>query len=297
LIADHVERYSRSEIQRWISAGDVTVDGKMVKPSLRVEPGCVVEILLPEEEPGDLEPWDVALSIVYEDMDCAVVDKPAGMVVHPATSHRDCTLVNALLAHYPEMRAMVDLDRPEGERPGIVHRLDRDTSGLIVVARNAAAQRALQKQFKQRRVDKVYLALLEGRLPAGESCISAPIGRDPRNRKRMAVIPDGRSAETAYVACRFLNTPHGSHEDYTLAEVRPITGRTHQIRVHFAHIGHPVVADNVYGRRKRRLACPRQFLHAHRLGFHRPADDVWVLRTSPLPSDLEMVLSQLDAVT
>jgi 23S rRNA pseudouridine1911/1915/1917 synthase len=238
----------------------------------------------------------MALTVVYEDQDCVVIDKPPGLVVHPATSHRQDTLVNGLLARYPAMAAMIDPTSKDGRRPGIVHRLDRDTSGLIVVARHEGSRAELQRQFKAREVEKVYLALVYGRVPELEGRISAPIGRDPRNRQRMAVVPEGRDAITRYVARQYLLTPHGNREHYTLVEVHLLTGRTHQIRVHFAHVGQPVVGDRVYGRRKKQLACPRQFLHAWRLGFHRPGDGEWMCFEAPLPADLAKVLSQLQPV-
>ena len=191
---------------------------------------------------------------------------------------------------------MIAPARKDGLRPGIVHRLDRDTSGLIVVARHEGARTELQRQFKAREVEKVYLALVYGRVSELEGCISAPIGRDPRNRQRMAVVSEGRDAITRYVTRQYLFTPHGNREHYTLVEVDLLTGRTHQVRVHFAHVGHPVVGDRVYGRRKKRLACPRQFLHAWRLGFRRPSDGEWMCFEAPLPGDLAKVLSQLQPV-
>ena len=287
---------SRSQVQRWIQEGKVTVNGHVSKASRRLEVGDTICLLMPDEESDVVQPWEASLSVVYEDKDCAVVDKPAGLVVHPATSHQRHTLANALLARYPEMTAMVSSDTEAASRPGIVHRLDKDTSGLIVVARHKAARAALQRQFKKRKVEKVYLALLYGRLSPPEGRVDAGIGRDPRNRKRMAVVQMGREAITEYSVRQFLLTPHGAREHYTLAEARPLTGRTHQIRVHFAHIGHSVVGDVVYGRRRQRLSCPRQFLHAWRLGFHRPDDGKWIVFESPLPSDLEAVLSQVQPV-
>ena len=312
-LARSLEDVSRSQARRWIDQGRVTVNGRPLKPSGRLEAGDVVSVTLPEDVPESLEPWQTPLCIVYEDADCVVVNKAADMVVHPATSHRQDTLVNALLARYPEMAAMVDLGldvgrrpggparRPGGpaRRPGIVHRLDRDTSGLIVVARHAEAQSVLQRQFRARTVEKAYLALLHGRLspPEGnQGVVDLPIGRDLRNRQRMAVVEDGRRAITRYVVRRFLFAQHGAREDYTEVEVRPVTGRTHQIRVHFAHLGYPVVGDRVYGRRKQRIACPRQFLHACRLGFHRPGDGQWLTLEAPLPVDLQEALDQLTDV-
>jgi 23S rRNA pseudouridine1911/1915/1917 synthase len=225
-----------------------------------------------------------------------VIDKPPGLVVHPAASLRETTLVHALLSRYPEMAEMIDADGEDRLRPGIVHRLDRDTSGLIVIARHRDARSKLQRQFREREVDKGYLALVYGRVRASEGCIALPIGRDPRNRQRMAAVPDGREAITEYSVRQYLFTPHGNREHYTLVDVHPLTGRTHQIRVHLAHVGHAVVGDRVYGRRKRRLASPRQFLHACRLGFYRPSDGEWVCFRALLPVDLEGVLSQLRPV-
>jgi 23S rRNA pseudouridine1911/1915/1917 synthase len=296
-VAERLAAHSRSEIQHWIQAGDVKVNGRTAKPSQRLQEGDVVHVLLPDVTVQEIRPSDTALCIVYEDADCAVVDKPPGMVVHPATSHRQETLANALLARYPEMKEMADPASRAVRRPGIVHRLDKDTSGLMVVARHTAAQAALQAQFKQRSVGKGYLALLYGRLALSEGVIDAPIGRDPRQRKRMAVVANGRSASTRYTVRQFLYTPHGTPEYYTLVEARPATGRTHQIRVHFAHIGYPIVGDTVYGRHKSHLSCPRQFLHAYRLGFRRPSDGEWMVFESPLPADLQKVLSQLQVVT
>jgi 23S rRNA pseudouridine1911/1915/1917 synthase len=252
---------------------------------------------VPDRAPTALEPWEFPLSIVYEDAECVVIDKGPGMVVHPASSYRGKTLVHALLFHYPELREMVDSGSVEGKRPGIVHRLDRDTSGLIVVARNREAQLDLQRQFKERGVDKGYLALVYGRLNPPRGTIEAPIGRDPRNRQRMSVVSGGRPSVTRYQAQQFLFTPHGAREPYTLVEVRPATGRTHQIRVHLAHIGHPVVGDRTYSlRRGRGIACPRQFLHAYRLGFCRPSGGQWMTFESALPPDLDQVLNTLAAV-
>jgi 23S rRNA pseudouridine1911/1915/1917 synthase len=297
VLARHLDHVSRAEIQRWVRSGAVSVNGETTRPSYRVAAGDAVLVRLPEEEPVTIEPLEMQLAVLYEDRHCVVIDKPAGLVVHPATSHRQDTLVNALLFRYPEMADMVDPDTEGGLRPGIVHRLDRDTSGLLVVARHQDARSELQRQFKAREVEKGYQALVHGRVADPEGCISAPIGRDPRNRQRMGVVPGGRDAITEYATREYLFAPRGAREHYTLVDVRLLTGRTHQIRVHFAHLGHPVVGDNVYGRRRKRLACPRQFLHACRLGFHRPSDGEWMCFERPLPPDLEQVLSQLQAVT
>jgi 23S rRNA pseudouridine1911/1915/1917 synthase len=274
---------SRSQIQKLIAAGAVTVDGKPVKASYIVRPGELIEAELPPSEPLEVLPEPIPLEVVYEDDDLLVINKPPGLVVHPAAGHHSGTLVNALLARYPEMGA-------EGSpRAGIVHRLDKDTSGLIVAARTEAARLALQEQFKRRQVHKVYLALLEGRPPQPRGVIDAPLGRDPRHRKRMAVVGDGRPARTTY---RVLE----SFAEYTLVQVEPETGRTHQIRVHFAWLGCPLAGDTVYGRRKGRRKEPsldRQFLHAWKLRFALPSGGEEIECVAPLPPELEAVLAEL----
>jgi 23S rRNA pseudouridine1911/1915/1917 synthase len=289
-----LERVSRSEIQRWIGQGRVTVNGQTTKSSYSLSAGDVVHVEPPDLAEDEIIPIEMPLVVVYEDRDCVVIDKPAGLVVHPATSHRQDTLVNALLAAYPEIAHMADPTQRAGMRPGIVHRLDKDTSGLIVVARHKMARRVLQGQFKARIVEKTYLALFHGWLTSPDRQVCEPIGRDPGNRKRMAVVATGRKAVTEYRVQQYLTVPHGSHERYTLARVRLLTGRTHQIRVHSAHIGHPIVGDRAYGRRRERLACPRQFLHAHRLAFDRVSDRKRLELESPLPQDLRQVLDQLE---
>jgi 23S rRNA pseudouridine1911/1915/1917 synthase len=228
------------------------------------------------------------LEIVYEDQALLVVDKPAGMVVHPAPGHPGGTLVNALLAHCPELSTSGD------ERPGIVHRLDRDTSGLILVAKSNKARRALQRQFKERQVSKAYLALLDGHLQPAWGRIEAPVGRHPQHRQRMTVLAGGREAITEYhVLEQFAHQVGPAAGDYTLVEAQPLTGRTHQIRVHFASIHHPVVGDEVYGRRRQRLPLSRQFLHARRLGFRHPLTGERLSLEAPLPAELSAVLALL----
>jgi 23S rRNA pseudouridine1911/1915/1917 synthase len=301
-LVDRLADVSRAKIQAWIRQGKVLVNGRLAKASARLTAADRVLVSMPERMSQVLEPWEFPLSIVYEDADCAVVDKGPDMVVHPASSYKGKTLTHALLFRYPELREMVDPDSAEGKRPGIVHRLDRDTSGLMVVARSREAQAALQRQFRERRVEKAYLALVYGRLDPPQGMIEAPIGRDLRSRQRMSVVPGGRTAVTRYQTRQFLYNLHGAREPYTYAEAWPATGRTHQIRVHLAHIGHPVVGDYLYGggrggrRRGQGIACPRQFLHAYRLGFHLPSDGQWVTFESALPVDLEQVLDTLAAV-
>jgi 23S rRNA pseudouridine1911/1915/1917 synthase len=283
-LAERVTGLSRSAIRRLIDTAQVLVNGDPAKASYKVRPGDLVAVCMPQPEPEEPVAEAIPLGIVYEDQAMIVVNKPAGMVIHPAPGHRSGTLVNALLAHCP------DLAGDSGDaRPGIVHRLDRDTSGLILVAKNEPIRRALQRQFKARQVHKVYVALLDGHLEAAHGRIEAPLGRDPRRRQRMAVVPGGREAITEY---RLLASFAGG--DYSLVEAEPKTGRTHQIRVHFASIGHPVVGDTVYGRRRTRLPVPRQFLHAQRLGFTHPLTGQPLEFEAPLPIDLAAVLHLLE---
>ncbi|MBC7261563.1 MAG: RluA family pseudouridine synthase [Chloroflexi bacterium] len=281
-IAKAVPDLSRSFVQKLLEEGRITIAGRVPKASYKVEAGDVIAVRVPPPEPVELQPEEIPLTIVYEDGDIVVVDKPAGMVVHPAHGHYSGTLVNALLARCP------DLEGIGGElRPGIVHRLDKDTSGLLVVAKNDRAYRHLQQQFKQRLVHKTYIALAEGILEATHGIIEAPIGRDPQQRKRMAVLPHGgREACTEYRVVEYF-------PQHTLVEAEPITGRTHQIRLHFAFIGHPIAGDRVYGFRKQKLPLQRQFLHAARLSFTLPGTGQPVEFTSPLPADLVAVLDSL----
>lgn len=277
-IAEAVSELSRMAVQRLIAEGRVTVNGRISKPAYKLNRGDEIIIHIPPPAPTELAPEAIPLDIVYEDADLIVINKPAGLVVHPAAGHTAGTLVNAVLAHCP------DLGGVGGElRPGIVHRLDKDTSGLIIVAKHDAALQALQRQFKTRAVSKVYLALVEGVLAPPHGIIQAPIGRDKSQRKRMAVTPDGRPAVTEYKTIE-------SFKNYTLVEARPRTGRTHQIRVHFAWLQFPLAGDRVYGRRKQTLPLERHFLHAHQLTFRLPSAGRAVTLSAPLPADLTAVL-------
>ncbi|MEM8529819.1 MAG: RluA family pseudouridine synthase [Chloroflexota bacterium] len=273
---------SRSYAQQLITDNHIIVNGTDAKPSTILKVNDVVTIRRPLTQPTDLVAEDIPLDIVYEDKDVVVVDKPAGMVVHPAPGHLSGTLVNALLARYPDIRVGHDL------RPGIVHRLDRETSGLLVVARNDAARHWLQAQQKAHSMTKLYLALTEGRFKDYEGLIDAPIGRHQTDRKRMIIRPDGRSARTHW---RVLEELGG----YTLIAARLETGRTHQIRVHFAYKSRPLLGDPLYGPKKPRttFGLKRQFLHAHRLGFELPNTGEWVEFTSPLPADLQEALDKI----
>lgn len=280
--ADKLPNLSRAVVQRLIEDGNIVVDDKARKASYRVQLGEKITVRIPPPEPASLQPETIPLDIVYEDEDVIVVNKPAGMVVHPAAGHSAGTLANAVLAHSPGTTIGGE------ERPGIVHRLDADTSGLIVVAKNEAALRFLQDQFKRRTIHKTYIALVEGKLTPPNGRIVAPIGRDPRHRQRMAVITSGGRSREAVTVYRTLSSPNG----YTLVQAAPQTGRTHQIRVHFAFMGFPVVGDEVYGRNTNSLGLPRQFLHAWKLLFMLPSGPA-VEFTATLPEDLEAALGRL----
>jgi 23S rRNA pseudouridine1911/1915/1917 synthase len=281
--------YSRAYVQRLIGEGGLSSDGERVRSRDPVRAGQLLELVVPEATVDELVPEDIPLDVVYRDEDVIVIDKPAGLVTHPAPGHDRGTLVNALLG----MEAGAGgLGTTAGRhRPGIVHRLDRDTSGLIVVARNDSAQASLQAQLKARRVRKAYLALAGGVVNAQVGRIEKPIGRDPRNRMRMAVTAEGKPATTGYrVRERFA--------EWTLLELDLITGRTHQIRVHLASIGHAVAGDQVYAtgpvrRGPDRLA--RLFLHAWKLEFVSPGSGRLVRCEAPLPNELEAVLDGLRA--
>jgi 23S rRNA pseudouridine1911/1915/1917 synthase len=281
---------SRSEVQRLIREGWVVLDEEMPKPGTSVSPGMRVVVRIPASPSDEVFPQSIPLDVVYEDDDLLVVNKPAGMVVHPGHGHSQGTLVNALLARYPILAA------GDSGRPGIVHRLDRDTSGLIVVAKTEQALEHLRQQFKSRKVRKTYLALVHGRPSAPEGIIEAPVGRDPRQRQRMTVIAGGRPARTRYKVREELG-------DYSLLSVAPETGRTHQIRVHLAWLGVPVAGDSVYGhgrgtrRVKGDIGLERQFLHAWRLSFERPNEKGELSLTAPLPADLQQAIDVLRGYT
>jgi 23S rRNA pseudouridine1911/1915/1917 synthase len=270
---------SRSQARRLIDDGLVTVDGQQERPSHRLAAGARVVATVPPREEAKLVAERIPLAIIYQDEDIVVVDKPAGLTVHPAPGHPSGTLVNALLSLVPELAASRD-----NIRPGIVHRLDKDTSGLLVVARNERARTDLTRQLKERQVRKTYLALVQGVPQPAQGTIEAPIGRHPRNRKKMAVVAGGREAETKYRVREALDR-------FALLEVEPVTGRTHQIRVHLAAIRHPVVGDAIYG--KRSPLVERQFLHAWRLAFDLPSSGRMVEFESPLPADLRAALEKV----
>jgi 23S rRNA pseudouridine1911/1915/1917 synthase len=278
-VCHQLPELSRSRVQKLIADGYITVNDQVAKPGLRLNIGDRLRVIIPPTPPSRLMPDAMPLNILYEDDDLLVVDKPAGLTVHPAPGHPSHTLVNALLSHFPHLA-----DIGDSLRPGIVHRLDRDTSGVMLVAKNSLAQADLAEQFKSHSVAKAYLVLVKGRLTPENGVIEAPIGRDPRNRKRMAVVAGGREARTEYRVVKYIG-------DYTLLEVMPETGRTHQIRVHLSAIGFPVVGDKVYGVKSPYLS--RQFIHACRLGFKLPSTGEYVEFKSELPPDLTQALRDI----
>lgn len=280
-LADNRPELSRSKVKRLVSDGLVIVDGLGAKSSSILRAGQHVVLTIPDPEPTNIEPQFIPLKIVYDDPDLIVVSKPAGLTVHPGPGHPDQTLVNAILAHAPDIANAGNV-----LRPGIVHRLDKDTSGLIVVAKNDQAHANLSLQFKERSVRKGYKALVRGVVEPPEAVIDAPIGRHPLHRKRMAVISSGRSAITEYRTVRQI-------QRFTLLDVLTSTGRTHQIRVHLASIGHPVAGDSVYGQLEPGLH--RQFLHANRLGFRQPSSGDEIDLKDGLPEDLEHFFQTLES--
>ncbi len=278
-VSEKCSELSRTHAQKLIADGYITVNDRVVKVGLKLDIGDRLDIIIPPTAPTPLLPEAIPLNIIYEDDDLLVVDKPAGLAVHPAPGHPSHTLVNAVLSHLPGLA-----ETSGSLRPGIVHRLDKDASGVMLVAKNNSAQLNLINQFKAHSVVKAYLVLVKGHLIPEGGVIEAPIGRDPRNRKRMAVVAEGRAARTQYHVIKYMG-------DYTLLEVRTETGRTHQIRVHLSAIGYPVVGDSVYGVKSAFLS--RQFIHACRLGFHLPSTGEYVEFTSNLPPDLEQALKDI----
>jgi 23S rRNA pseudouridine1911/1915/1917 synthase len=285
-LAANLPGFSRARLQTLIEEGQVRVDGTLRKPSHRLAGGESVDVEVPPPVPQALEPEPIALAIVYEDADLLVVDKPAGMVVHPGAGHARGTLASAALAHAPSIANVGG-----ARRPGLVHRLDKGTSGLLVIAKTGVAYEALAAQLAARTVTRRYLAVVHGRLARAEGVVDAPIGRHPHDRVRMAIRPagQGKRAVTRY---RVLDR----WPEFTYLEARLETGRTHQIRVHLASLGHPVVGDHVYGRRaKPALGVPLEghALHAAELGFVHPVTQKRLQFAVPLPQRLERLLSHL----
>ena len=279
-LAHHLADISRSQLQKWIEDGNVTVNGEKVKPKYKLAVGDRVVVQPEKPQKIDLEPENIPLDIVYEDDDVIVVNKPQGMVVHPAPGHPNHTLVNALLYHSP-------LSTINGEfRPGIVHRIDKDTSGLLMIAKNDLAHRSLAEQLKAKTNEREYVALVHGVIKEERGTIDAPLGRSKKDRKKQAVVEDGRHAVTHFkVLERF--------QHYTLVSCRLETGRTHQIRVHMKYIGHPLAGDPLYGPRKT-LPGNGQYLHARLLGFKHPRTGKQMTFTSPLPEYFQKMIDHLE---
>ncbi len=282
LLADHLKAFSRTFLQKRIADGDVSVDGEVIqRKSEPILPGARIEVYLPPPAESSLEPEQIPLEILFENRDLIVVNKPAGMVVHPAAGHPGGTLVQAALAYAPDIEGVGGV-----RRPGLVHRLDQDTSGVILLAKNDRTHRYLQDQFRARTVEKTYLALVDGRPPTPQGRIEVAIGRDPNHRQKLAAVPrqSGKEAISEYFTLATL-------PEHTLLEVRILTGRTHQIRIHLAYLNCPVVGDTMYGRSKPSLPVERQFLHASRLKIKLPGERVQRTFEAPLPEELKMILS------
>ena len=272
--------YSRSQIKQLLDGGNITVNGKTEKAKYKVKSGDVIRLEEPETKTLELRPENIPLDLVYEDDDVIVINKPQGMVVHPAPGHDDHTLVNALLYHCP-------LSTINGTfRPGIVHRIDKDTSGLLMVAKNDKAHRFLAEQLKDKTNIREYVALVHGRIAEDEGTINAPIGRSLKDRKKQAVVKDGRNAVTHFEVLK-------RYRDYTLVKCILETGRTHQIRVHMKYIGHPLVGDPLYGPKKT-IKGNGQFLHAGKLGFVHPTTGKLLIFEAPLPKIFQECLEKLD---
>ncbi len=282
-VRSKLSELSRERIKTLIEEGYILVDGRSVKPSFKLKGGEHVLVRIPVEKEYSLQPKEVPFEILYEDEDLAVIYKPAGIVVHPAPGHLDDTLVHGLLL---KLRSLSGVG---GElRPGIVHRLDKDTSGIMLVAKNDFAHKKLTQDFKERRIEKEYLAILYGRLTQKEGTIEFPIARHPVQRKKMAVLTEGRQAITKYKVLRLFKKA-------TLVLAKPVTGRTHQLRVHFSHIGHPILGDPIYGGLKPDAPrAERLMLHAYRISFHHPRTGACLSFTKDPPEDFKQYLKLLE---
>lgn len=261
-ISEHSD-LSRSRVQELLTSGDILVNSKQEKPSYKVAIGDKISVHVPKLVPLNVEPEDIPLDIVYEDNDVIVVNKPQGMVVHPSAGHPNHTLVNALMNHTKELAAS-----PEGFRPGIVHRIDKDTSGLLMIAKNTQARESLESQLAHKTNKRVYLAIVHGNFKEASGTIDAPIARNPKERKKMAVVEGGKAAVTHFKVLE-------QYPNYALVSCQLETGRTHQIRVHMKYIGHPLAGDPLYGPKKT-LKGHGQFLHAKILGFKQPKTGQWL---------------------
>jgi 23S rRNA pseudouridine1911/1915/1917 synthase len=273
---------TRTRVKGMIEGGHVRLGGKVPKPSAKLKKGAVLEGEIPPEEPLSLAPEAIPLDILYEDEYILAINKPEGMVVHPSFGHREGTLVNAVLAYLGEEKLKGDAVETGvlNQRPGIVHRLDKGTTGVILIAKDTKTQEMLSSLFKDRAIRKTYRAVVEGVIKKDEGTVEGRIGRHPVERKKMAVVKEkGREAVTGYKVIRRM-------KEFTYVEAYPKTGRTHQIRVHLAHIGHPIVGDETYGKKAKRLA-ERPLLHAYTINFGHPMKDGAVSVTAPVPADME----------
>jgi 23S rRNA pseudouridine1911/1915/1917 synthase len=276
--------FSRARIQGLIKDEQIEINGEVItKTGFQVEPGFEVTVHIPAMIPSELVPENIPLNIVFENSDLAIINKPAGMVVHPGAGHYSGTLVHAALAAIPDLEGIGG-----EERPGIVHRLDKETSGLIILAKNEQAHRWLQDQFRLRAVNKVYLALVDGKPPTPTGRVEAEIARDPSHRKQMAVVSTGRgrAAITEYKTLE-------QFAKYTLIEAHPLTGRTHQIRLHMAFLGCPIIGDSIYGKKTSSIVLNRHFLHAARISIIFPGEKEPRTFEAPLPAELQTVLDTL----
>ncbi len=283
-LVGQLPEFSRSRIQGLIADGFVDVNNHAAKKAGQtLDSGSNVMVRIPPPAPTDIIPEDIPLDILFENDDLLVVNKPAGMVVHPALGHASGTLVNAVMGYDPDIEGISG-----EERPGVVHRLDKETSGLILLAKNERAHRLLQDQFRLRKVEKTYLALVDGKPPTPSGRVEAHVGRDPSHRKRMAIVPEsrGREAISEYKSVE-------SFKSHTLLEFHPLTGRTHQIRLHSAFLGCPIAGDKIYGRKKSSIGIERHFLHAYRLKIVLPGEKAPRIFEAPLPDELVEVLGTL----
>ena len=283
-LVECLPEFSRSRLQGLIKDGFVLIDGALAKKAgQKLGSGSRVEVHIPPPAPSGLVGEDIPLDILFENDDLLVVNKPAGMVVHPAAGHDKGTLVHAVLGYDPEMEGIGG-----EERPGVVHRLDKETSGLILLAKNDLAHHWLQDQFRLRKVEKIYLALVDGAPPTPSGRVEAPVGRDPSHRKKMAIMPPGKGREAVSEY-----TTLETFEKHTLLEFHPLTGRTHQIRLHCMFLGCPIVGDKIYGHRKQSFEIDRHFLHAARLKIILPGEKVASTFEAPLPDELQAILDSL----
>jgi len=280
VIAEKITDLSRTKIKELVNDKNILVNNKAEKVSYKVQSGDVIDVTIPPVKPLSLEAENLHLDIVYEDSDVIVVNKPQGMVVHPSAGHPYHTLVNGLLYHTRDLA-----DSPEGFRPGIVHRIDKDTSGLLMIAKNDKARESLEKQLAEKINKREYLAIVHGNFEVKNGVINAPIGRNPNNRKKMAVNPKGKAAVTHFTVLE-------QFKNYSLVKCVLETGRTHQIRVHMKYIGHPLAGDPLYGPKKT-LSGHGQFLHAKTLGFYQPSTNEWLEFSAPLPTIFEKQLENL----